>query len=131
MSKLGTLFLSLSLAAMGFVQVPAAAAQPCPGSPIVISMIGVAKKFASVGMSPSRPIQAFIGTGCTFTKLGNATNCVSSVDASSSQLLAGWNSGTAAVADTTGGCRFNCQGGGTCVVRNDGLPVELLRFGVE
>jgi hypothetical protein len=32
--------------------------------------------------------------------------------------------------DTTGGCIFMCTSG-DCRVGNDGLPVELLQFGVE
>jgi hypothetical protein len=72
-------------------------------------------------------------TGCTAgVPSGAATGCwartnMSTTDNSFSAL---WPNEVARMMDSTGGCIFMCASG-DCRVGNDGLPVELLQFGVE
>lgn len=73
-------------------------------------------------------------TGCTNgVLLGNATSCNIQTTLATSSLnafLAAWGMTTTRTMDISGGCSFMCASG-DCRVGNDGLPVELLRFGVE
>ncbi len=81
----------------------------------------------------------FIGSveGCTAMAVGGAVsqcqfNWVN--DPGEGQydgfLQAVWPNGAAKAGDESGGCQFNCTGG-SCFMGNNGLPVELLQFGVE
>lgn len=45
-------------------------------------------------------------------------------------FIANWSGQSARTQDATGRCVFNCPGG-SCVIRNDGLPVELEDFKVQ
>ncbi len=109
--------------------IPAPAfAQPCPGIPS--SGPNIARVYTKVTSSPTRPLSNFIGAGCATQLLGAATQCLAQIATLQARLRARWPSAQARLDDSTGGCRFVCPGG-TCVVRNDGLPVELLSFGVE
>ncbi len=73
-------------------------------------------------------------TGCTSgIAQGAAVLCARVTGSSSSSfnvLRAQWVSSAARNGDSTGGCSFMCASG-DCFVGNNGLPVELLRFGVE
>ncbi len=72
-------------------------------------------------------------TGCTAgVPSGAAISCdrVTTKGSFSNRLQAGWYSQFARTQDAVGGCSFMCTSG-DCRVGNDGLPVELLQFGVE
>ncbi len=73
-------------------------------------------------------------TGCSpGLYAGAATYCFRHTLAPSgpgNQFFVRWPSVTARTMDDTGGCSFMCNTG-NCRVGNDGLPVELLSFGVE
>ena len=73
-------------------------------------------------------------TGCdSGTPSGAATHCDRETyhpTASRNFLSAKWPSPNARSMDAVGGCLFMCTSG-NCRVGNDGLPVELLEFGVE
>ncbi len=73
-------------------------------------------------------------TGCTQgVPSGAATDChanTMSFVKTNNAFRVTWPSTGARLGDNTGGCAFMCTSG-DCVVRNDGLPVELLSFGVE
>ena len=75
---------------------------------------------------------AFVNSGsnCAFMLTGNAVTCDQSVSAARVFFIAGWANETARTADATGGCVFTCPGG-SCTVRNDGLPVELMEFEIS
>jgi hypothetical protein len=47
------------------------------------------------------------------------------------QLVAKWPNSTVRDSDSVGGCLFMCNTVPNCRVGNDGIPVELLQFGVE
>ncbi len=104
-----------------------AVAQPCPHS--MAGGVGIVADASGTGPTTN----AFVGSGfnCTAQQLGAVANC-QQVRYSNGfvNFIANWPSTAARTGDTTGGCQFNCPGG-TCYVRNDGLPVELLQFGVE
>ncbi len=51
-------------------------------------------------------------------------------DLKNRNVIARWPSTTARIGDSTGGCIFKCSSG-DCKVDQNGLPVELLHFGVE
>jgi len=73
-------------------------------------------------------------TGCTAgVPSGDATNCNAITDHHNvgvNLFGATWPSQSARIMDAVGGCIFMCASG-DCRVGNDGLPVELLQFGVE
>jgi len=75
-----------------------------------------------------------VHTGCTDgVPSGDATNCSAVTDAAhieENHFSATWPSQAARMMDAVGGCIFMCTSG-DCRVGNDGLPVELLQFGVE
>ena len=77
---------------------------------------------------------ATVHTGCTAgVPSGAATNCIAITDhhmGGGNLFAATWVSPTARTMDAVGGCIFMCASG-DCRVGNDGLPVELLQFGVE
>ena len=106
---------------------PVAHAQQCPGADYG-TVVGI---LAQNGNFP--PSAA---TGCTaLPPSGAATLCnfkTWSPVSVRNNFVARWPSATARINDTTGGCRFACATPpGGCRVGNDGLPVELLSFGVE
>ena len=109
---------------------PPAYSQPCPGMSSTFTGAG-AWRSSYVATSPTQPLKAFIGTGCTAQIIGTKVTACPIFEAPNyAQLQANWASLGARTGDATGGCSFMCQNG-DCVVRNDGLPVELLGFGVD
>ncbi len=76
----------------------------------------------------------FISAGCSTVKVGgaNAPTACNYNNNPSFPMFFGW-SGMWATAPSTGsaGCSFMCPGGSCFVRYSDGLPVELLQFGVE
>lgn len=76
----------------------------------------------------------FIGSGCTTVKVGGAnapTNCLynnNTIFPTIASWVAFWPTNPY---DANAGCQFNCQNGSCFVRSTDGLPVELLSFGVE
>ncbi len=99
-------------------------AGPCPGA--------LHKGSGNAGYARTFPSAA--ATGCTAgVPSGAATGCERRTYDSfspSNHFSAVWPIGTARANDPTGGCSFMCDSG-DCRVGNDGLPVELLQFGVE
>lgn len=120
----GTIFAIAAIAVL-FQVSPAQAA--CPGD-----VHATAGRFAYAGSSGATngPAILFAGSGCTGMAQGAATGCNVNINTSSAYLSARWPSASALQGDSTGGCTFNCENG-SCFVGNDGLPVELLRFGIE
>ncbi len=111
--------------------IPASAlAAACPGYPDPYGNYLTAANQTRATMTPSRPLYAFIGTGCTHAAMGDATVCDAVAAGNGAWLFAWWPYTSVRTGDATGGCSFMCQNG-DCFVGNDGLPVELLRFGVE
>lgn len=111
-----------ALMTAGALMVSPAHAQPCGGSAIVDS--DLASNFRSGVMATK--------SQCTAgSPVGAATNCFRTLSASVQHFVAYWPSSAARAGDATGGCVFMCLTGGNCRVGNDGLPVELLQFGVE
>lgn len=110
-----------------FFQAAPAQAQPCPGT-----QGAPGGRFASMGSSGTTtgPLFSLYGTGCVSAFSGAATGCLKNKTASSVFLTAQWPSAAARTGDATGGCVFTCQNG-SCRIGSDGLPVELLQFGVE
>ena len=86
---------------------------PCVGTPTTASSTAAIKSITATGCDSGAPS-------------GAANVC----DNGGSILLARWPSPAARAADSVGGCIFMCTGG-DCRVGNDGLPVELLQFGVD
>ncbi len=87
----------------------------------------------SVWQAQAGQFPASYHTGCTGGMVsGDATSCARLTNSAAwaNFFIAKWASTSARTMDTTGGCVFVCNTG-TCRVGNDGLPVELLRFGVE
>jgi hypothetical protein len=99
---------------------PTASAQPCGGTVFVPSL--------GNGAGVMNPTGCTTGAVTDTSPVGNANTCF--VGGSGMSLNAIWANMTARDADSTGGCIFMCPSG-TCKVGNDGLPVELLSFGVE
>ncbi len=120
------LLLALLLPGPG-ISTPALAA-PCPGT--AEATLNLAGVFSFTSIGPSAPLIDLIGTGCAGAFKGDATGCSVVVTAPFPLLRATWPNTMARTEDPTGGCSFMCQNG-DCVVRNNGLPVELLHFGVE
>ncbi len=123
----GFRFLVCIVATMGIVTVcwvPLAHAA-CLGVP------GTAGGGAFVGsVGTVGPLHSFVGTGCDSSPAGLADSCLVADTAFSLMLVAIWASTGERSGDATGGCTFMCQFG-DCFVGNDGLPVELMHFGVE
>lgn len=109
--------------------VPEVRAQQCPGNRGHSATMGFGRAFGIGTLTLD-----FVGTGdnCVGAAYGDAVNCSQFVEISQMQnsFLANWANATAREADSTGGCRFTCPGG-SCWVRNDGLPVDLEGFGVD
>lgn len=111
--------------------VTGAQAQVCPGTGG-----GTIERVALRVASPATAT-AFVGSGCAHTAVGvpasaGPSACSVNLNATRHLFVARWPSlvGRLAAGPDTG-CRFVCPGG-TCFVRaTDGLPVELLQFGVE
>ena len=105
-------------------------AAPCPGTAIYAS----ANIGARLGMGTVT--KAFVMTGannCVAVPTGTVfKNCNQNYSSSLMQVsfIAAWIGTPTRLADTMGGCHFICPGG-DCYVRNNGLPVELLNFGVD
>ncbi len=119
----------VSLVAVSLLASPAYS-QQCPGMHPVFPGAS-AWQSSYLATSPTQPLKAFIGTGCTTQMIGTkVTACPINQDTNYADLGARWFNLVARTGDATGGCSFMCQNG-DCVVRNDGLPVELLSFGVE
>ncbi len=127
--SLGIIFAAAPLLC-ALVMPPPVSAQPCPG--MVWAGLVNALVFTVPSQSPSHPLSILIGAGCAApTLIGDVDNCTAIKNhPASAQFVARWSNTNERTQDATGGCIFMCDGG-TCVVRNDGLPVELLHFGVE
>ncbi len=120
----GWLRLTLSLSALlsCTLAVTPAFAQPCPGAaPLAFNQVAKKLTFASTIVCTDG-VPSGAATACM--KLTTAPT------ASSNTLAALWPNTALRLGDATGGCMFNCSTG-PCRVGNDGLPVELLSFGVE
>lgn len=123
--------LAVSFLLLLVVGLPSARAA-CPGGLVASTNYVQRTEFGSG--SPSSLFH-FVGSGCTFMLLGAATDCTFSLNGAGTgyhlaTLFARWEDTAARLGDAGGGCSFMC-GGGDCFLGNDGLPVELLRFGVE
>lgn len=101
-------------------------AQACPGSTVTLSS-SLAGRYGT-GTVTSMFVSA--SSSCSAVPFGAANGCLQYGGPMAGRFNAFWPSATARTMDASGGCSFMCPGG-TCVVRNDGLPVELLQFGVE
>ncbi len=118
------LFILLAAGAGLFTPATAQAA-PCPALPPCGGIAVPSASFAD-NVSPTvlDPTQVTADYAC-----GAATLCSHSI---ASRVIARWPSPAARTGDTTGGCVFSASAGAKrCKVDNDGLPVELLQFGVE
>lgn len=87
-----------------------------------------------LGPGSSAPVTGYVhryvtGFFCAVNCNVSMTNALACQVMPGSRLFAAFNNST----DTTGmGCDFDCGTRGKCTIRGaDGLPVELLRFGVE
>ncbi len=117
-------FLLLIIVGLAFQSSPAYALKCSAANHTGVSNLALAATFPTTAH-----------TGCTVgVPMGAAVSCVRlTMEVTYSyenKFLAGWNSTNARLLDATGGCSFMCTSG-DCFVGNDGLPVELLRFGVE
>ncbi len=114
---LAVLFLSLPMPSR---------AQPCPGT------LGNGAGASAYRFGSGTATNMFVnsGTNCAVLALGAAMTCEQSFVLGGATFHAIWDSPTARATDPTGGCRFDCPGG-ICFVRNNGLPVELLSFGID
>lgn len=120
--------LSRSLAAIAAVGLATllgagdAHAQPCPG----MSAVGVVHVAYNAGIpstvscAPGTPVGAAIM--CAHAQMFPTT--------AMNVLIAYWANTAARTMDAAGGCAFMCNTG-DCHVGNNGLPVELLVFGLE
>ncbi len=93
-----------------------AAAQPCGGTPGALGNLAT-----QANPTVLAPLAVSM-----ITTVAPATSCLVSF----SHLTAQWPSAAARTGDAVGGCIFIAPSG-TCRVANDGLPVELLSFGVN
>lgn len=119
---------SFSLAVL--VVLAGTAKAQCPGVP-VISGTEAYVSSSPVGDPDPDEISALIGGGCTTGMFGPnpPDNCSHNVTPMLAILVAVW--GDSAHNVSANGCTFNC-GGGSCRIRGgDGLPVELLDFGIS
>lgn len=103
---------------------PANASGPCLG----------ATHYVSQEQAWAKSFMASEVSGCTGgVASGAATMCgrvTVATAPNANEFNARWANESARIADTMGGCVFMCTSY-TCRVGNDGLPVELLGFGVE
>ena len=94
---------------------------PCPGNP------GSTNRKAWVADFPD-------SVTCTAgVPVSEAVSCVKNTGMAAQPtnfLQATWPSFLVRIGDSVGGCSFVCNTG-ACFVGNDGLPVELLTFGVD
>ncbi len=119
---------ALSASAVGLVLVAAflvypqfASAQPCGATAHYIGMR------RAIAWNPSVCTTAQVTMS---SPVGDASSC--QVTPSYLGLRANWLSTAVRTMDPTGGCIFKCSAGAKqCKVDRDGLPVELLSFGVE
>lgn len=89
--------------------------------------------FAVANQANASVFPSTVHTGCTAgVPSGAATMCIGNTAGSPGMntFIAFWVNTVARTGDATGGCSFMCTSG-DCRVGNDGLPVELLDFGVE
>lgn len=111
--------------AFALLTAPASAlAAPCPAAG---SCGGTGHPNPSLGT-------AFHQNGTVCTTASTIYHCGGAIACGGSPMFvaAYWASITAKTMDTTGGCVVKCNAGAnSCRVGNDGLPVELLQFGVE
>lgn len=124
---------------------------PFPGALCAAALISTLVGFAGVadaGPGPCAANQPIAGgasaqvagfpatmhTGCTAGQVsGDAVSCAlvtTNTNSLGNFFRAIWASGAARTNDSAGGCSFMC-GTGDCRVGMNGLPVELLHFGVE
>ena len=104
-------------------------AQPCPHNAAAPLGRGATAMGYGTGAAPTAVFVAGFGMNCSGSPFGAATACTQ-VNYGVNLFRAQWPSATARISDSTGGCQFMCPGG-TCNVKNDGLPIELLGFRVE
>ncbi len=106
-------------------------AAACPGNHGVANSTAAVTSFIAGG---GGPLNQFILPSCSSSPVGTGIQCGGGPLSDSNPLavlMAQWPNPTARLADPSGGCSFMCPGG-DCFVRGlDGLPVELLGFGVE
>lgn len=123
---LKTLALTAAILATGlFSGAPSAVAGP--GSCAANSHMALASQAVAISFS------AALHSGCTNgIPSGAVTGCYRQTNSATmyNDFLAVWPSTAARTMDLSGGCSFMCTSG-DCRVANDGLPVELLQFGVE
>ncbi len=115
---------------------PPADALTCPG---VTPGDSTAVYINSTQTGAPGTIYAFVGAGCATAKFGTMQPALCQAHRGmftgatvyfTAGFRAMWSSG-AQTGTTMNGCTFICPGG-TCQVRGvDGLPVELLSFGVD
>ncbi len=122
----------VTAAALGLVLAATAldASAQCPGNKWEI---GANAKVWSSTVWSDHGLQEFRGEGCNGLPNGAVQTCKTQRIEGSYPLIyltAKWANTSARVNDSTGGCVFVCDSG-TCRVGNDGLPVELMQFGVE
>lgn len=82
--------------------------------------------FSASAIARAPAINLFMGS-CTAAKVGPVVAFCTVISAG---FRARWSNLAARTGDSTGGCSFMC-GANSCFVGNDGLPVELLGFGVD
>lgn len=110
-------------------------APACPGTAVAAASNFARRSSVFATASPG-PGLAFIDGGCSgLYPLGAASGCAAALGTPSSgmgsaRFEALWPSTAARTADSSGGCIIQCPGG-SCRVRNNGLPVELLGLSVE
>ncbi len=122
--EFGTTTIAFAAATMLALSFPETlAAQPCPGGPQVESSMAWAAWFpASVTCNDGTAVPPAVDCQ-KYT--GHSTPVLSF-----NWLLATWPDTGIRTMDAVGGCLFMCSTG-DCRVGSDGLPVELLHFGVE
>jgi hypothetical protein len=114
----------LALATVLSFAVPHAEAAPCPA---VGSCGGTAVTAVHLAYAQN-PTMVLISMRTAAYGCGSQ----SPLPFSGATFICGWASTNARANDITGGCIFQSAGGeNRCKVGRDGLPVELLQFGVE
>ena len=122
-----TLAAAIAIAALAVPAVSLAAA--CPGT-----QAGYGASNADRQGNGSGTTATFVGPGfasCMGTPVGAATMCAQiNISGFFIDFNAKWPSTAARTMDAVGGCNFTCPGV-SCRVGQNGLPVELLTFGVD